>query len=173
MGKSPISPAELALQPFTAFDPHGVLLISGTAEQANPMTISWGMFGIMWGKQVMMVMVRPTRHTWQFITEAPDFTVNWLPEGMKAALNLCGTKSGREMDKFAAAGIHAAPGTAVGSPVIAESVLALECRTLYRTDLKPEQFLNPSLLSFYNNDYHGLFFGEIVAAAGDEQYRAR
>ena len=49
----------------------------------------------------------------------------------------------------------------------------LECRTLYRTDLKPEQFLDPSLLSFYNNDYHGLFFGEIVAATGTDAFRTR
>jgi len=119
------------------------------------------------------VMVRLTRHTWKFITEAPDFTVNWLPVEMKAALSLCGTKSGREMDKFAAAGLHPVAGSAVKSPIIDESVLALECHTIYRTDLHPEQFLDTFPLKMYADDYHGLFFGEIVAAVGDERFRAR
>ena len=135
------------------------------------MTISWGMFGIMWGKPVMMAMVRPTRHTWTLITEAPDFTVNWLLADMSDALKLCGTASGRDMDKWAAAGLTPVPATTVISPVIAESHLALECRILYRTDLVPDQFFDESLLKLYNNDFHSLFFGEIVAAAGDGHFR--
>ena len=172
MDKQPIDPRQLKLQPFTTFDPEGVLLVSGAgAAQANVMTISWGMFGIMWGRPVMMVMVRPTRHTWDFITQAPDFTVNWLDDAWTDAVRLCGTKSGRDMDKFAATGLTPAPARSVESPVIAESALALECRTLYRHDLSPEAFLDPALQNMYpQNDYHGLFFGDIVAALGVEAF---
>ncbi len=174
MEKQPISVAQLALQPFTTFDPGGVLLVSGTGpEHANVMTISWGTFGIMWGKPMMMVMVRPTRHTWQFILDAPDFTVNWMADTWAEAVRLCGSASGRDIDKFAATGMHPVTGSAVGSPVIAESILTLECRTCYHTDVIPAHFIDPALEQNYPaKDYHGLFFGEIIVATGIAQFRA-
>ncbi|HEY3377156.1 MAG TPA: flavin reductase family protein [Armatimonadota bacterium] len=172
MAKRPITVTNLRLQPFTAFEPEGILLVSGAdPAHANPMTISWGMFGIMWGKPVVMVMVRPTRHTWNFISTAPDFTVNWMSEDWSDATRLCGTQSGRDADKFAATGLSPVKGSVVNSPILEESALSLECRTLYRTDLRPEQFLDASILSNYpEQDYHGLFFGEIVAATGVEHF---
>ena len=173
MEKQFIDPRQLNLQPFTAFDPEGVLLVSGhDAAKANVMTIGWGAFGIMWGRPVMMVMVRPTRHTWQFITQAPDFTVNWMDEAWTEAMRLCGSASGRDLDKFAAAGMTPGQARFVQSPVISESMLALECRILYRHDLAPEFFKDPALNSVYTaQDYHGLFFGEVVAALGVETFR--
>ena len=173
MDKQFIDPRELNLQPFTTFDPEGVLLVSGqSVDDANVMTISWGMFGIMWGRPVMMVMVRPTRHTWQFITQAPDFTANWMDEPWTDAIRLCGSSSGRDMNKFAATGMTPSAARSVQSPVIGESILALECRTLYRHDLAPEQFIDPTLTNAYpGRDYHGLFFGEIVTAQGVPAFR--
>lgn len=173
MQKEQIPIEQLDLKPFTAFAPEGLLLVSGSGvDNANVMTIGWGMFGVIWGKPMAMVMVRPTRHTWQFIDKAPDFTINWLTDEWKEALQLCGNKSGRDLDKFAATGLRAAQGAVVGSPVLAESVLALECRTLYKDTLHPELFLAPSLERHYaQRDYHGLFFGEVVAATGTAHFR--
>lgn len=171
--KQPIAVSELALQPYTVFDPEGAILVSGQGPaQANPMTISWGTFGIMWARPIVMVMVRPTRHTWQFISAMPDFTVNWLPAELAAATRLCGTASGRDMDKWEAAGIHPVMASAVQSPAIAESVLTLECRTVYHEMVDPAKFLDPALMDMYPaRDFHGLFFGEIIAAAGTDVYR--
>lgn len=173
LGKAPIPITDLNLQPFTAFNPAGVLLVSGTDTlDANPMTISWGMFGIMWGRPIMMAMVRFSRHTWSYITKAPDFTVNWMPEDWSDALSICGSQSGRDIDKFATTGMTPIASAVVQSPIIAESALALECRTLYHADLDPALFLDQSVLEMYKDgDFHGLFFGEIVAAVGIEQYR--
>lgn len=172
MEKSLIPVAELALQPFTTFDPGGVLLVVGDADRANMMTISWGTFGIMWGRPIMMVMVRPVRHTWSFLQSSPEFTVNWMHEEWEDALRICGTQSGRDIDKFAATGLTAVPGGVVATPVIAQSELSLECRALCHTDLQPEQFLDPTLHDMYpNKDFHGLFFGEILAATGAGKFR--
>jgi len=172
MDKISLPVNELALQPFTAFDPDGVLLVAGTHERANVMTISWGTFGIMWGKPVMMVMVRPTRHTWDFIRTAPDFSVNWMHAEWADAVRICGTQSGRDLDKFAATGLTPSPAARVTAPVIAQSELTLECRTLCHTDLKPEQFRDAALLPLYpQEDYHGLFFGEVLMATGMPRYR--
>jgi flavin reductase (DIM6/NTAB) family NADH-FMN oxidoreductase RutF len=172
MERQAIAVEDLNLQPFTAFEPDGIVLVSGTAAKANPMTIGWGTFGIMWGRPVVMVMVRPTRHTWGFIMEAPDFTVNWLGEEYAKAVHLCGTKSGRDIDKFQESDLHPAPAKVVQSPVVAESKLVLECRKLYFDMLKPEQFADAAPLRNYpQKDYHGLFFGEVVAVHGISSFR--
>ena len=174
MEKQHIAVRNLDLPPFTTFDPNGLLLVCGEDEQhANVMTIGWGMFGIMWSRPVVMVMVRPTRYTWDFITRAPDFTVNWLGQQWTKAVQLCGTVSGRDVNnKFTEAGLHAVRGLQVGSPVIEESVLSLECRVIYRDAVSPERFIDPGLGMLYAaEDYHGLFYGEVVAAVGTEYYR--
>jgi flavin reductase (DIM6/NTAB) family NADH-FMN oxidoreductase RutF len=136
------------------------------------MTISWGMFGIMWGRPIVMVMVRPTRFTWTLISQASDFTVNWLPPALANAMRLCGSTSGKNADKFKAAGIRAVAGSVVLSPVIAESELSIEARVVYRDQIQAQNFVDRNLLSCYEaHDYHGLFFGEVVAAAGTDQFR--
>ncbi|HEY9766638.1 MAG TPA: hypothetical protein V6C82_09740, partial [Chroococcales cyanobacterium] len=69
-------------------------------------------------------------------------------------------------------GLHPAPGNAVLSPVIAESVLSIECKISCRAELSPEQFIDQSLLKYYTKDeYHDLFFGEIVGATGIDSFR--
>jgi flavin reductase (DIM6/NTAB) family NADH-FMN oxidoreductase RutF len=170
--RKPLDIKQLNLQPFTTMGPQGVLLVSGSDTQnANPMTISWGTFGIMWNKPVVMVMVRHTRHTWEYISKMPDFTLNWLDKSMSKALALCGRVSGRDMDKFTASGLHTESAAVVGSPIIAESILNLECRIIYHDMVKPDQFKDISLSNHYAaNDYHGLFYGEVVAAAGIEKF---
>jgi len=173
MEKQPIAIRDLDLPPFTTFDPNGILLVSGQdAVHANVMTISWGMFGIMWGKPIVMVMVRPTRHTWEYITKAADFTVNWMGQDWAEAVQVCGTASGRDMNKFETTGLHPVRGLQVDSPVIRESVLAVECRIVYRDTVRPESFIDPSLSFVYEaEDYHALFYGEVLAACGTEQFR--
>lgn len=173
MEKHAIAVIDLEIQPFTTFEPNGILLVCGPdIAHANPMTISWGMFGIMWGRPMAMVMVRHSRFTWDLIMQAPDFTINWMPDDWTDAIQLCGTQSGRSVDKFAATGLTPAPASRVTSPVIAQSSLSLECRTLYRSEVTPEQFLDAAASHVYpTGDFHTLFYGEIVAATGVEHFR--
>ncbi len=174
MEKQHIAIRDLDLPPFTAFDPNGLLLVSGQNEEhANVMTIGWGMFGIMWSRPVVMVMVRPTRYTWDFITQAADFTVNWMGQQWTKAVQMCGTTSGREVgNKFTVAGLHAEPGQQTESPIIKESILALECRIIYRDVVRPESFIEPGLKNALRSGrYHGLFYGEVVAATGTDYFR--
>jgi flavin reductase (DIM6/NTAB) family NADH-FMN oxidoreductase RutF len=174
MDKVSISVEDLVMQPFDCFGPQGALLVCGPdAVHANPMTIGWGTFGIMWSKPVVMVMVRPTRHTHSLIAQAHDFTVNWLPEKYAQALQVCGSVSGRDKDKFALAGLHPVKAALVQSPVVEESILSLEARIIYRSQTDPALCVDKAVLACYDpalKDYHGLFFGEVVAAAGIKKF---
>ena len=80
----------------------GILLAAQDAEgKPNAMTIGWGTIGIIWSKPIFIVLVRPSRYTYDLIEGLNDFTVNVPPPELKDEVLFCGTVSGRDRDKFA------------------------------------------------------------------------
>ena len=45
----------------------GCLLVSGDVEEANVMTIGWGLIGPLWSRPFFLVAIRPSRYTYSFI----------------------------------------------------------------------------------------------------------
>lgn len=163
-----IDAAALAVRPFHLLDKEWALLVGGR-ERPNPMTVSWGGLGTLWNRPVATVYVRPTRHTWGLLNEHPEFTLNVLPADRRPALELCGTKSGRDLDKWAAAGLAPEASEAVAVPRVAGARLAFECRVLATFEVDPARFLDPTIEKLYAaKDYHRVFLGEVVAAWADE-----
>ena len=174
MQRSAIPFNEFALPPIQAFAERWFLLTAGEnrPSQFNLMTIAWGGFGVMWSKPLAMVVVRPTRYTYEFLERSHDFTLCALPAALKDKLTLCGTKSGRSLDKVKASGLTPVVSTVVKAPGYAEAELVVECRKMYYDDLDPQHFLSPDIASNYSGrDYHRMYFGEIVAIHGTADYR--
>jgi flavin reductase (DIM6/NTAB) family NADH-FMN oxidoreductase RutF len=158
---------------FHLFDEQWLVLTAGDFAQGkfNAMTISWGSLGIIWGRPFVQVVVRPTRHTHGFMERFGTFTVTAYPESCRRALNVLGSKSGRDGDKIAEAGLTPVASTQVAAPAFAEAELVLECRKLYHSPLDPRHFLDPAIESNYpKKDYHTVYFGEIVAIRGVAKY---
>ena len=155
------------MQPFTTLGNDGVLIVGGDQNNSNPMTISWGFFGIMWGMPVAIVAVRSTRYTYEFMNKVNEFTINWLKDENKNALMICGTQSGRDIDKYAESNITPIESDEVVTPSIKESKLVLECKTVFTTDLENGNFLDENVRAMYVDDFHKLYFGKIVNAKID------
>lgn len=137
----------------------------------NAMTVGWGSFGTMWKKPFAQVVVRPTRYTFEFMEQYETFTICAFPQDYHQALELLGSKSGRDGDKIKEAGLTPMASSQVAAPGFAEAELIVECRKNYWDDLKPSQFLDPSIESNYPlKDYHRVYFGEIVAISGVKSY---
>jgi len=119
MSKVKIDPFSAVAETMKALSAGGCLLVAGF-ERVNPMTIGWGEIGIVWGKPVFTVLVRPSRFTFGLMEDADEFSVNVPGEALAEACMLCGTRSGRDIDKMAEAGLAAEPGIALGVPTIAE-----------------------------------------------------
>lgn len=169
----PIPVEQLCLQPFPLFDKQWFLLTAGDfeANQYNTMTISWGGLGIMWNMPVVYVVVRPQRYTVEFMQKYPTFTLSAFAEEHRAALNLLGTKSGRDLDKIARSGLTPRAASKVAAPVFAEAELVFECRKLFAQDFVPESFVDAGLDKFYpRQDYHKFYIGEIVASSATPAY---
>lgn len=150
----------------------GVLLTTKADGQTNTMTIGWGTLGIEWGKPIYTVFVRESRHTKALLDKNPEFTVN-VPWGEvdKAILSLCGTRSGRDVDKIAQLGLTLEEPEAISVPAIRELPLTLECRVIYRQDQEPSAVNEENTARYYprseefpQGDYHTAYYGQILAA---------
>ena len=162
-------------RPYGLWEKNWLLLTSGdyAAGKYNCMTVSWGSLGQMWGRPFAMVVVRPQRYTRQFIEAYPTFTLCALPRQYRPALNLLGTRSGRDGDKIAESGLTPIPSTIVAAPCFAQAELVIECRKMYWQDFDPAHFLDAEIDRNYpSKDYHRMYFGEIVALSGSQAYLA-
>lgn len=143
----------------------GAFLTTKHKDEVNTMTIAWGNIGFMWQKPVFTIMVRPSRHTYNLIEDSSVFTVS-LPvkEDLKKALGICGTKSGRDINKFEECNLTLQDGQEVDVPIISDCSLHYECKIVARQELKPDCVNDDIAESAYNKgDLHTLYYGEILA----------
>jgi len=149
----------------------GAFLTVKSGDKVNTMTIAWGTIGYVWQRHVFITMVRHSRYTFELIEKANSFTVSFPLNGqMKDALNVCGTKSGRHIDKFKECGLSLLPSQKVDTPVIDGCDLHLECKIIYKSPMHPDQLQEEiKRLCYGNGDYHVLYFGEILAVRMKEE----
>lgn len=137
-----------------------MLITVSDGDGANAMTASWGCLGVLWGKPVAVCFIRPQRYTYELIEKTERISLAFLGKDYKSALNICGTKSGRDCDKLSEAGLHVSD--CGGVPVISEARLTFVCRKLYKGKIDEAGFIDKSIADFYKNgDYHYVYVAEI------------
>ncbi len=133
-------------------------------QDYNTMTASWGGIGVLWGKPVAFVFIRPQRHTFRFTEANERMTLSFFSEDYRPALSYCGKFSGREQDKAKICGLTPLSDcTGHGRALwFAEARLVLKTRKLYEEDLKKSAMLDRSILQHYpGEDYHKMYICEI------------
>lgn len=142
----------------------GLLLGSiGFDERPNLMTIGWGLMGIIWAKPIFLTAVRISRYTHKLLEESGEFTVNVPSEDMSEACKICGTTSGREVDKFKKTGLKWRSGDMVKAPVVEGCPIVYECRVIYKDSVKLRALPGNLIESIYQmREWHTLYYGEIL-----------
>ena len=166
MSLQPIDLATLTPEVFRDFVSKNALLTAGNKEGYNTMTIGWGQLGSIWNVPACTVYVRPERYTYGFMEESGYFTVSILPEDRRDIARLCGSKSGREVDKAAECGLTLsyAEGDA---PYFEEAELVLVCKKLYAQDMDAAFITDGGPIDkFYGKagNWHRMYIGQVVAA---------
>lgn len=141
----------------------GAFFTTKNQQIANTMTITWGYIGFSYRKPVFIAMIRPSRYTFSLLQSAKDFTIS-IPytENFKNALSICGSTSGKDVDKELMADIEFCSSKNVNSPIVKNCDKFYECKITYLDKLYTEN-MNDELISFYKNgDCHYLVFGEII-----------
>ena len=154
-----ISPAELREDHFD-FWKKGLLLTAEAEGVTNTMTIGWGGIGVMWGKNVVFVVVRPERYTHGLMEKAERFSVCAFTDEYKKELTLCGTVSGKDRNKFEECAFTLKRDC--DTPYIGEAKIALLCKKLSATPFFPEQ-ISSEVDKWYGSHggYHTIYIGEI------------
>lgn len=153
---------------FSTVGKEWMLVTAGTLEKYNMMTASWGCLGWLWNKPVAVVFIRPERYTHGLIEEQEYMTLSFLgnSEEARRIYNVCGSKSGRDVNKAEMTGLKPVL-TESGSVTYGQARLTLECRKLYKDDIKASSFIDKSLERWYGGaagGFHDMYIVEIVNA---------
>lgn len=122
--------------------------------RANLITIAWA--GVVCSKPPMVsVAIRPERYSHGLVSRSGEFTVNLIGQPLLYAMDYCGVKSGRDIDKFAAMGLHALPAKGLATaPALAEAPAYLSCKVSKVIPLGS----------------HDLFLGEVVEVCVRDEF---
>ena len=106
-----------------------VMVSCGTLESPNIITVAWT--GIINSDPAMTyISLKPQRFSHGIVEKQQEFVINLTSEDLIRAADLCGVKSGRDIDKFAATKLTPIKCEHVGAPMIQESPVSLECRVV-------------------------------------------
>ena len=160
-----ITTSDLKGNIFDMIDKEWFLLTAGDKTEMNTMTCSWGTAGELWAKRVVIAYVRKTRHTFNFTEKGEYFTLSFFGNHHRDALGICGSKSGRDIDKVAVTGLTPVyEESAKDVPYFEEAETVFVCRKLYSDFIDAENFCDENLDSqiYGLKDYHKFYVGEIV-----------
>ena len=131
--------------------PQGILL-NTSGDKFNTMVIGWGQLGTLWNLPTYTVYVRQSRYTKPQLDKTKEFTISAPVSGKldREVFRICGTQSGRDVDKEKAANLTLVAADEIQTPGIKEYPLTLECRV---------RSWDPEI---------GYLIGEIVASQADE-----
>ena len=147
---------------FRMFQVNTALLTAGDEKHLNTMTIGWGQLGTLWNLPVCTVYVRPERYTYEFMEAQDTFSVSVLPDSARDIARLCGTRSGREVDKVSACNLTVCRG-AGNTPFFEEAELVLVCRKRFAQPMDPANIPQDVKEKWYpQQDYHTMYIGQIV-----------
>lgn len=131
---------------FDLLDRQWMLITAGNKEKYNTMTASWGGIGVLWNRPVAFIFVRPERYTHEFIEQNERVTLSFYAEEYRKALTICGTKSGRDIDKAKEAGLTPIE-TETRDITFDEARMTVVGRKLFKTEMTDESFLDKNILS--------------------------
>ena len=148
----------------TLLNPEPPVLVScGGLEKPNLITIGWT-GTICTQPSMVSISVRPERYSHHLIQESGQFAINLPTEALVRAVDWCGVKSGREVDKVKECGFTVAQAEC-GAPYFEEAELVLVCRKRYAQEMDPQAIPQDAKDRFYpEKDYHTMYIGEVVEA---------
>lgn len=157
-----ISPELLRKNPFQLIGKDWMLVTAGNEEKVNTMTASWGGLGVMYGKNVAFIVIRPNRYTKEFLDREDTFSLSFFEKEYKDTLNYLGTVSGRNEDKIKKSGLTLAHYD--NTPYFDEAKIVMVCRKLFRQPLSTDGLVEDKLKTTWypGGDYHTLYIAEIA-----------
>ena len=132
--------------------------LASMADRGKKNIITIGMFAFFSGTPSLVgIGISPKRHSYELICRSREFVVNIPTRKLMKAVSTCGSKSGRDIDKFEVAKLTPVKGTKVNAPLIKECPVNIECRVVKEVETGD----------------HVWFIGEVVATHAEKGYNWR
>lgn len=146
--------SKLKWKPGTMVYPLPPVMVScGNMDKSNILTVAWT--GIICTDPAMTyISLRKERYSYDIIKKSKEFVINLASSNLAHAVDLCGVKSGKDIDKFEATGLTKEQSTEVNCPMIKECPISIECRVEEIKELGS----------------HDMFIANILAVNVDENY---
>jgi flavin reductase (DIM6/NTAB) family NADH-FMN oxidoreductase RutF len=159
-----IEPSEFKENIFETIGKEWMLITGGTKECFNMMTASWGGIGWLWNKPVAFIFIRPERYTYEFLKKNRKLSLSFLgkEEEARKIYTLCGSKSGRDLDKVKESGLKPVF-TETDGITYEQARMTLECQQLYEGEMRESDFLDPEILKNWYGEKKGNLHKVIVA----------
>lgn len=142
-------------KPGNMIYPLPAVLVSVTDGEGNDNIITVAWTGTVCTNPPMAyISVRPQRHSYEMIRKTGEFVINLSTENLSFAVDYCGVKSGRDVDKFKEMKLTKEKASFVQAPMIAESPVSIECKVIKVEELGS----------------HHMFLAEVLAVHADEKY---
>jgi flavin reductase (DIM6/NTAB) family NADH-FMN oxidoreductase RutF len=153
-----LSVAEKALRQIAS----GAFLTVQAGDHLNVMTFGWASIGFVWGRPMFTVLVRKSRYTFELIERTSTFSASVPLVDMKKELEICGSLSGRTVDKLKKCRLEILPGEKIKTPVLDIPGIHFECEIVYKSPIDPHQLAESYTHLYPEKDYHTMYYGEIV-----------
>ena len=118
----------------------------------NVMALDWKHIEELDGNPVIRIQVDYSRYTYKLLTEGVnEFTVNIPSDKMYHALDVAGSYSGRNIDKFKETGLETIPGKRTKVPTIKDCLLSYECQIVHsnKSDMSSHHYFYGKILTAY------------------------
>ena len=162
-----IQPEKVVCSPFLLIGSEWMLITAEHDGKVNTMTASWGGLGVMWGRNVVYIALRPDRYTKEFVDAADTFSLSFFSRPFRNSLSYLGSVSGRDEPKIEKSGltvVHAGD-----TPYFEEASLVLVCRKIYHQVYDPAGFVDPTIEENYTDgDYHTFYIAEVTQALEED-----
>lgn len=133
--------------------PAVMITVGDGAGRDNIITIAWT--GTINSDPVMVsISVRKSRYSHELLSANGEFAINLVTRELTYAMDYCGVKSGRDMDKFEMMNLTRGTSETISVPVIEESPLNIECKVKQVLELGS----------------HDMFLAEVTAVQADKKY---
>lgn len=128
-----------------------VMVSCGTMEESNIITIAWT--GVVNSEPpYVYISVRKSRYSHDIIEKQGEFVINFGNEETCKAMDYCGVKSGRDVDKFKETGLTKVKGDVVKCPMIAESPANLECKVIEKHEYPSHDMFIAEIINIHVNE---------------------
>ncbi len=148
MGKVGFKPGNM-LYPLPAV----LVTVRDREGRDNVFTVAW-VGTVCTNPPMLSISVRPERFSFEALRQTGEFVVNLTTEDMVRAVDFCGVKSGRDLDKFSETGLSREEAVKVAVSSLRDSPVNIECR------VREE----------YPLGSHHMFLAEVVHVTVDEAF---